>query len=445
MVLPDRDLGRYHRGVGERLRIGPRIAPKSQARTSSGEPCPLASSSSPPNPRSSSSSATCCAATDTRSSSPATAQEGFRRWATDRPDLIALDTDLPGPSRPRSRRRASARPRRRHPHADRAVRRLDRRRRQGRARCAPAPTTTWPSRSTRRSCRPGCAGLLARFARSPMPTVAPAERPGRVHAYYGAKGGVGTTTLAINTAIALHSELKRSVALVDAQPPVRRPPRLPRSWARHSARSSTPSTATAIDADVLRRVMVRHDSGVDLLLAPADARVGRARQRRAAPPAAHRRAAADDVRLRVVDLDKHLDDHMLDVIGAADRLVVVMTADLSCLKNVRLVLETMASARRARRAAGAGAQPRQRVHRHQHEVGRERAASGRSRSRSSTTTERPSRRSTAGTPFMDNRPDSALGRGGPGAGAPGRPGHRPAIVEAQLSSPRRRWLLVRRG
>jgi MinD superfamily P-loop ATPase len=45
----------------------------------------------------------------------------------------------------------------------------------------------------------------------------------------------------------------------------------------------------------------------------------------------------------IVDLDKRLDDHVLDVIGMADRLIVVMTADLSCLKNVRLVLETMAS------------------------------------------------------------------------------------------------------
>ena len=43
----------------------------------------------------------------------------------------------------------------------------------------------------------------------------------------------------------------------------------------------------------------------------------------------------------VVDLDERLDDHSLDVISAADRLFVVMTADLSCLKNVRLMLETM--------------------------------------------------------------------------------------------------------
>ena len=34
--------------------------------------------------------------------------------------------------------------------------------------------------------------------------------------FYGAKGGVGNTTIAINTAIALATEHKRRVALVDA-------------------------------------------------------------------------------------------------------------------------------------------------------------------------------------------------------------------------------------
>src|SRR5690242_7298008 len=55
--------------------------------------------------------------------------------------------------------------------------------------------------------------LLARFA----PHEAMVGRPplGRVLALYGAKGGVGTTTIAINAAIALHRELGRKVALVD--------------------------------------------------------------------------------------------------------------------------------------------------------------------------------------------------------------------------------------
>jgi pilus assembly protein CpaE len=43
----------------------------------------------------------------------------------------------------------------------------------------------------------------------------------------------------------------------------------------------------------------------------------------------------------LVDIDKRLDDVNLGIIEAAETLFVVMTADLSCLKNVRLVLETV--------------------------------------------------------------------------------------------------------
>jgi pilus assembly protein CpaE len=43
----------------------------------------------------------------------------------------------------------------------------------------------------------------------------------------------------------------------------------------------------------------------------------------------------------IVDIDKRLDDLNLHVLDEADTALVVMTADLSCLKNVRLVLETV--------------------------------------------------------------------------------------------------------
>ena len=43
----------------------------------------------------------------------------------------------------------------------------------------------------------------------------------------------------------------------------------------------------------------------------------------------------------IVDIDKRLDDINLGVLDVAETIFVVMTADLSCLKNVRLVLETI--------------------------------------------------------------------------------------------------------
>ena len=45
----------------------------------------------------------------------------------------------------------------------------------------------------------------------------------------------------------------------------------------------------------------------------------------------------------LIDIDKKLDEINLRILDLADVIFVVMTADLSCLKNVRLVLETIAN------------------------------------------------------------------------------------------------------
>ena len=117
-------------------------------------------------------------------------------------------------------------------------------------------------------------GLLSRFG--PQEGGASRARPplGKMIAFYGAKGGVGATTISINTAIALHTELDRKVALVDAV----------LQFGDHRVfldlgndRKSITDLMNApqIDAELLKSVMVKHDSGVDLLLLEFDsARAG---------------------------------------------------------------------------------------------------------------------------------------------------------------------------
>ncbi len=182
--------------------------------------------------------------------------------------------------------------------------------------------------------------LLVRYGTAAHAPGSGGKALGRLLTYYGAKGGVGTTTLAVNTAIALHRETKRSVALVDAN----------LQFGDHRVfldmsldkRSIVDAcTATAIDAEVVRKVVVRHDSGIDLMLAPSapeSAELVSAEHHQLLQVVEVLRSLYDYV---VVDVDNRLDDHALDVIAAADTLMVVMTADLSCLKNVRLLLETM--------------------------------------------------------------------------------------------------------
>ncbi len=178
--------------------------------------------------------------------------------------------------------------------------------------------------------------LLARFA--PRDDLLARPLLGRILAFYGAKGGVGTTTIAINSAIALHRELGRKVCLVDGN----------LQFGDHRVfldlgldRKSIVDVVTAptIDGDLIKSTLVKHDSGVDLLLAPPSPETAEMVHPEHLPEIAEILAGMYDYVL--IDIDKRLDDINLGVFEAASVVFVVMTADLSCLKNVRLILETM--------------------------------------------------------------------------------------------------------
>jgi pilus assembly protein CpaE len=169
---------------------------------------------------------------------------------------------------------------------------------------------------------------------------------GRLACFYGAKGGVGTTTIAINTAIALATRLKRKTALIDANLQFG-DMRVFLDLGLDTSSMVNAITEADLDGDLLKKLMVSHRAGIDLLLAPpnpeqADIVVERQRQQ---PGSLSNilsllRRAYD---YTFVDMGKALDDFNLQLFDEADLIFVVMTADLSCLKNVRLVLETMDS------------------------------------------------------------------------------------------------------
>lgn len=149
---------------------------------------------------------------------------------------------------------------------------------------------------------------------------------------------MGTTTLAINTAIALHQDHGRRVALVDGVLQFG-DHRVFLDLGNDRKSISDVVSAPSIDSDLLKSVVVRHDSGIDLLLAPQSPEEGDlVHEAQLGQALTHLRTMYDYV---VVDVEKRLGDVTLSVLDHADMIFVVMTADLSCLKNVRLVLEAL--------------------------------------------------------------------------------------------------------
>ncbi|HJP71477.1 MAG TPA: response regulator [Candidatus Limnocylindria bacterium] len=192
------------------------------------------------------------------------------------------------------------------------------------------------------------ARIKALLARSGAGKSAEQEQAtlGRLGVFYGAKGGVGTTTIALNTAIALARDMKRRVGLIDANLQFG-DLRVFLDLGLDTAAIGNAIGEPDLDADLLHKLMVKHHTGIEVLPAPAapeDADIVLERQR------AHPEALSNLLNLSrklydytLVDMVKTIDDFGLQLFDEADVIFVVMTADLSCLKNVRLVLETMSS------------------------------------------------------------------------------------------------------
>jgi pilus assembly protein CpaE len=182
-----------------------------------------------------------------------------------------------------------------------------------------------------------------------FPTASTGSEPetlGRVAVLYGAKGGVGTTTIAINAAIAMTRELRRRTALIDANLQFG-DLRVFLDLGLDTASIVNAVSEPDLDLDLLRKLIVRHHTGVDLLLAPPSPEAADiVMERQRSDPATVTNLLNMFRRMydyTLVDMVKTIDDFNLQLFDEADVIFVVMTADLSCLKNVRLVLETMDS------------------------------------------------------------------------------------------------------
>ena len=160
---------------------------------------------------------------------------------------------------------------------------------------------------------------------------------GRVVAVFSPKGGAGTTTIAVNLAIAASTGNGPAPILVDADLPFGD---VAITLGLDPSNSLADATGADIDQARLRSLLVTETvSGLRTLLAPAD------------PARAEVVSSADVIRtlelcrqiapLVVVDTSSAFDEVTLSILDQADDVIVVAAPDVTSVKNAKVALDTL--------------------------------------------------------------------------------------------------------
>ncbi len=163
---------------------------------------------------------------------------------------------------------------------------------------------------------------------------------GAIVAVYSPKGGVGTTTIATNLAVALATRTKGPVAIIDldlqfGDVGVALDLKSPNSIADLVAHNAS------VDAAVIGEVFVKHDSGVRALLAPENLGLaGTLDPERVLKVLGQLR---DHFAYIVCDTWCSFDDLTVAALGVADRVALVMTPELPALRNLRRTINELPS------------------------------------------------------------------------------------------------------
>lgn len=176
--------------------------------------------------------------------------------------------------------------------------------------------------------------LLIRRRSGPARLSVPPEIRGRVLAFFGCKGGVGTTTIAVNTAIALHRVTSKPVLLVDAdfhfgdvgvQLDLSPPPDI-----------SDLLAADTLDSLVVQQSVHRHSSGLHVLLNPATFQdVQEITPDHLVNVLNFLSTIYDYI---VVDCHSCYDERNLALLSRADEILLTLTPEISPIRNANTFL-----------------------------------------------------------------------------------------------------------
>jgi pilus assembly protein CpaE len=176
--------------------------------------------------------------------------------------------------------------------------------------------------------------LLARVAAAPQAQT-PEQRRGKIISFFGGKGGVGKTTIAVNLAIAMRRRTNRQVVLFDGD----------LSFGDIGVQLNVPIVRSVldlthledIDPELVGQVLVPHSSGIRVLLSPYQ------RERGELVTGDHVKKILDALaglcEYVIVDNHSAYDDRTLIALERADVILLIVTPEIGPLMNTGYFIE----------------------------------------------------------------------------------------------------------
>jgi pilus assembly protein CpaE len=179
--------------------------------------------------------------------------------------------------------------------------------------------------------------MPAPISHSIVPLAQLGERePGRIVSVFSPKGGVGRTTIAVNLAVALASEVHKSVALMDASFQFGDVGVLLNLNPKNKSISDVIADVSDGNVDAVDSALVSHTTGIQVLLAPPSPEMAELITPEQVRKVVKRLADTHD--FVIVDCWPLFQDPTLGLLDQSDLILVLLTLEITNIKNIRLFL-----------------------------------------------------------------------------------------------------------
>lgn len=186
------------------------------------------------------------------------------------------------------------------------------------------------------------ARVIVKPARGPAVSASENQPPksdakGHLLAVFSPKGGVGTSSVAANLAIALRQLTNKKVVLVDGNLVLGDIGVILDLKSADRTIAELAENITEMDRELLNEVLANHSSQIKVLVAPPNPQIGET------VTAEHFRRILEflcaEFDYVVVDTPCSFQDRALTALDMADRIVLLMALEMTCIKNIKLFLE----------------------------------------------------------------------------------------------------------